>query len=102
MSAKSNKIKGSVRKGGLNEDRPKLPRPTPPQAQRMVKNVFYLITSEQTEGSIGLPVCFTPELHNNKTVAETRHAELQAGRSEYCGYFFSLTPIELNKQNEDW
>lgn len=62
----------------------------------------FLITAHETEGSVGFGPNFKPEIITDENKAKRRHAFLQDTRQPYSGIFYTLEPVELDAENEDY
>jgi hypothetical protein len=63
-------------------------------------SIVYLITSHETEDSIGFGDNFKPEIFTNKEIADARFRHLLESRPPYNGIFFTLEPVEIDAHGD--
>ena len=64
--------------------------------------VVYLICAHQVEDSVGFGWNFRSEIISDKERAEKRHGHLRDKNPPHSGMFFSLEPVEIDTENEDY
>jgi hypothetical protein len=61
-----------------------------------MSTTIYLITIHEESDAISGAPLFTPEAYTVEDTARKRYEQLQADCEEYCGYYYTLEPIELD------